>query len=196
MWTEAVEHHRRTGSRLCVATSWLARLHRVQFDTDSAETTLGEALAIGREAPSHMIELWTRPELALLCVQIGRRADAELHVGRCRVILAAGEEWRGLVGRVALAEAVLASSLANWEVAEREFDRAVSIFQRWTLPWSEAEALNAWGSTLAAAGRGPLSVQKFDAARAIYFRHGAGEPWLRHVDTLQNLKAPPACTSP
>jgi tetratricopeptide (TPR) repeat protein len=197
MWTEARDRHRRTGSRLCEADfdCWLARVYRVQGDTNAAETTLGEALAIGSEAPSHLIEMWTRPELVMLAARDGRRADAELHLGRCRGILAAGEEWRGLAGRVALAEAILASSLADWEVAEREFDQAVSLFQRWTLPWSEAEALSAWGSILASAGRWPFAVQKFDAARAIYYRHGAGEPWLRHIDALQNVKTPPSRTS-
>jgi transcriptional regulator with XRE-family HTH domain/tetratricopeptide (TPR) repeat protein len=198
MWTEAVERHRRTGTRLSEAdfACWLARVHRVEGDINAAEATLGVALAIGAEATSQMIEMWTRPELAIICAQDGRHADAEQHVNRCRVILAAGEDWRGLAGRVALAEAVLASSLANWEVAEREFHQAVSIYQRWTLPWSKAEALSAWGSTLATAGRWPLAVQKFDAARAIYYRHGAGEPWLRYVDALQNVKAPPSRSSP
>ena len=198
MWTEALERHRRTGSRLCEAdfACWLARMDRVQGDPHAAEQRLGEALAIGIEAPSQMIELWTRPELAILCAQDGRHAEAEDHVGRCRAILAAGEEWRGLAGRVALAEAILASSVANWELAEREFDRAVSSFARWTLPWSKAEAYSVWGSTLAAAGRWPLAVQHFDAARAIYQDHGAGESWLKYVDALQRLKAPPASTSP
>src|SRR5262249_51314624 len=101
-------------------------------------------------------------------------------------------EWRGLAGRVALAEAVGAGWLGKWAIARRKFDQALSIFQRWTLPWSEAEAPCAWGSTLAAAGRWPLAVQKFDAARGIYDCHGAGEPWLRYVDALQNLNAPPS----
>jgi tetratricopeptide (TPR) repeat protein len=187
MWTEAVERHRRTGTGLCEADfgCWLARVYRVEGETNAAETILAEALAIGTEAPSQMIEMWTRPELAMLCAQDGRHAEAEQHVGRCRAIQAAGEEWRGLAGSVALADAVLASSLANWEVAEREFDRAISIFRRWTLPWREAEALSAWGNSLVAAGHRSLADQKFDAARATYHRHGAGEPWLRRVDDLQ-----------
>jgi tetratricopeptide (TPR) repeat protein len=198
MWTEAVERHRRTGSRLSEAdfACWLARVDRVQGDAHAAEKTLGEALAIGIEAPSQMIELWTRPELAILCVQDGRHAEAEAHVDRCRMILAAGEDWRGLAGRVALAGATLAGSLANWEVAEQEFDRAIATFERWALPWSKAEALTVWGSTLAAAGRWPLAVQSFDAARALYQHHGAGESWLKYVDALQRLTAPPARTSP
>jgi tetratricopeptide (TPR) repeat protein len=187
MWTEAVQRHQRTGTGLCVADfgCWLARVYRVEGEATAAERTLAEALAIGTEAPSEMIEMWTRPELAKLCAQAGRYAEADQHVARCRVILAAGEEWRGLVGRVALAGAILASSRASGEVAEREFDQAISIFRRWTLPWEEAEALSAWGSSLAAAGRRTLADQKFDAARAIYYRHGAGAAWLRRVDTLQ-----------
>jgi tetratricopeptide (TPR) repeat protein len=191
MWTEALERHRRTGSRGCEAdfACWLAYVYRVQGDTRAAETILGEALAIGSEAPSQLIEMWTRPELAILCAQDGRVADAEPHVRRCRVILADGEEWRGLSGRVALAQAVLASAAGNWEVAEREFDRALSLFDRWRLPWSKAEALSAWGCALSTAGRWPLAVQKFNAARAVYQQHGAGESWVRYVDAVQHLKA-------
>ena len=95
-----------------------------------------------------MIEMWTRPELAIICAQVGRHADAERHVGRCRVSLAAGEDWRGLAGRVALAEAILASSLANWEVAEREFDHAVSLFSDGHFHGARRRRLAHWGAVL------------------------------------------------
>jgi len=55
-----------------------------------------------------------------------------------------------------------------------------------------ARRFSSWrGSSLAAAGRWPLAVEKFNAARDIYHRHGAGEAWLRYVDAPQKLKAPP-----
>jgi tetratricopeptide (TPR) repeat protein len=188
LWTDARERHRRTGTRWCEAdfACWLAQVCRVQGDIDAAKTMLNEALAIGLEAPSELIEMWTRPELAMLCAQERRLAEAEQHLRRCRAIMAAGEQWRGLAGRVALAEALTASSGADWEVGELQFNRALSIFQRWTLPWSEAEALSAWGSALVAAGRRRLAVDKFSAARDIYHRHKVGEPWVKHVEALQH----------
>jgi hypothetical protein len=45
------------------------------------------------------------------------------------------------------------------------------------------------GCALSAAGRWPFAVEKFNAARAVYQQHGAGESWVRHVDALQTLKA-------
>jgi tetratricopeptide (TPR) repeat protein len=143
LWTEALERHRRTGSRWCEAdfACWLGRVYRVLGDVTAAEAALGEALAIGTDAPSQLIEMWTRPELAMICAADGRHTEARQHIVRCRAIMAAGEDWRGLAGRVALAEAVSATVLENWEIAERRFDDSLSIFQRWSLPWSEAEAL-------------------------------------------------------
>ena len=183
LWTEARARHRRTGSRWSEAdfTCWLARVYRAQGDNGAAEAALCEALAIGLEAPSQLIEMWTRPDLAVLCAETGRQAQAEHHLGRCRAIMAAGEDWRGLAGRVALAEAVTATALDELEIAEHRFDQALTIFRRWALPWSEAEALGAWGGALARAGRG-LALAKFNAARDIYQRYGAGARWLGHVD--------------
>jgi transcriptional regulator with XRE-family HTH domain len=188
MWTEARERHRRTGSRWCEAdfAFWLARVHRLQGEISAAEAALCEALAIGIEAPSEAIEMWTRPELAILCAEDGRNAEAEHHLVRCRAILAAGEDWRGLAGCVALAEAVSASARSGAEVAEKGFGQALSIFQRWSLPWNEAEALCAWGRALAADGTSHLALHKFNAARDIYRRRGSNEPWLRRVDAIQN----------
>jgi transcriptional regulator with XRE-family HTH domain len=188
IWTEARERHRRTGSRWCEAdfACWLARVYRVRGETSAEETALCEALAIGTEAPGQAIEMWTRPELAILCTEDGRYIEAENHLGRCRAILAEGEDWRGLAGRVALAEAVRASAHSSHEVAEQWFDQARRIFRRWSLPWSEAETLCAWGRTLSADGSDHLALQKFNAARDIYHRCGSGEPWLRRVDAIQN----------
>ena len=124
----------------------------------------------------------------MLCSQAGSLAESEEHLVRCRAILAAGGDWRGLAGRVALAEALSATACDNPEIAERWFNQALARFRQWSLPWSEAEVFCEWGRTLAAAGRGPLARQKFDAARDIYHRHEAGEPWLRRVDELQNTR--------
>jgi len=188
LWTKARERHRRTGSRWCEAdfACWLARVSWVQGDVAAAEVALCEALAIGRDAPSQLIEMWTRPELAIMCAEGRREAEAEAHLERCRAIMAAGENWRGLAGRVALAEAISAAAIGYYEVADHAFDQALSVFKRWALPWSQADALSAWGRAIAAAGRGYLATEKFDAARGIYQKHGAGERWLRFVDALQD----------
>jgi hypothetical protein len=75
-----------------------------------------------------------------------------------RWTLAAGENWRGLAGRVALAEAISAAAMGNCEVAEHAFDQALAMFERWALPWSQADAPSPWGRAIAAAGRGHLAT--------------------------------------
>jgi hypothetical protein len=188
MWTEAFERHRRTGSRWCEAdfACWLAHLYRIQDDLSAAEAVLRGALAIGTAAPSPVVEMWTRPELARLSSQEGRLAEAEQHLVRCRAIVATGEEWRGLAGRLALAEAVSASACNDLSSSERWFDRSRQIFQRWSLPWAEAEALCEWGRALALAGRRSFAREKYNAARGVYLRYHAGERWLSRVDALED----------
>jgi hypothetical protein len=100
----------------------------------------------------------------------------------CDEILSSQEDWRGLVGAVARAEAVVAAADNRIQDAETSFERAMAIFTRHALPWEETETLRLWGRALGAAGDSRAS-EKFDGAIEIYRRHGAGERWIDRVES-------------
>ncbi|MBE0608799.1 MAG: hypothetical protein IH609_05430 [Dehalococcoidia bacterium] len=169
------------------ALEWLATLHELSGDRAGAVAALTEAVAIGRAAPNCLVLMSEGPALAILLAMEGREAEASAHIDRCLQILAAAEDWRGLAGRVALAQATLAGLGGCLEEAASYFARAIETFRRCVLPWAEAEALVLQGQVLARAGRPHRheASESFAAALAIYAGRGAAEPWLVRIRTIQ-----------
>jgi tetratricopeptide (TPR) repeat protein len=162
----------------------LATLLRVRGDARRASLVLGEAVAESGEA--HVFhEMGMRPALSRANAELGRYDAAERELARCREILAAGEDWRGRSGDVALAAAVLAAARGRCQDADGEFEKALSIFCRYTAPWEEADTLECWASALLAAGDRARAVEKFDAAIQTYRRIGAPERWIERVTTAR-----------
>jgi tetratricopeptide (TPR) repeat protein len=113
--TAALDQARRAGDRNNIDwyASGLARVLRARGDMAEAEPLLQEALAVGIEGPRVPTELLSRADLALMCAELDRTAEAEAHLARCREILTGGEDWRGVVGRVILPEAVTAAACGH-----------------------------------------------------------------------------------
>lgn len=175
-------------SNQALADGWLARFRRLAGDSAAAIELLTDSLAIGLEGPNLLIQLEASTELAIVLAESGRADESGTHLDRCRNILNAREEdWRGLAGRVALAEAVTAGMTGRIEEAELQMSGAVAIFRHLSLPWDEAEALTLGGCFYAHAGRrySWAAVDSFDKAAAIYRARGAGQPWTEHVAALQ-----------
>ena len=168
--------------RAWVYSSRAAKVRRILGQHSTAEAILRESLAISIEAPHIPFELHTRQELALLCAEMQRPEQARSHLERCREILAAGEDWRGLGGHIARAEAVVAAADRRFEAAYPHFASAVEIYRRYQMPFEEAETLHYWGRALIAAGVRGAALEKLDAASEIYWRHRAGERWLERVE--------------
>jgi ATP/maltotriose-dependent transcriptional regulator MalT len=146
-----------------------------------ARALLEGALATVLEGQHVAIELATRADLALLLAQAGDPEGARVHLARCREILAAGEDWRGRAGRVALAEAVTLAADGHPREADNVVGRAVDIFRRYGLAWDEAEALHAWSGMLRAAGDRRAAADRLDTAIALYQRLGAAERWIERL---------------
>ena len=182
-WRQQREDNHRRGNRRdeWMVTWWLAWAHRCAGDTTAAEALLEEVLAIGLDGGQLQAEIWARRELALLLADAGRLEDAEAHLDRCREVLAGGEDWRGLAGRVAAAEAVVLVARHRVEEAEAHFTAALEIFRRYTLPWGEAETLRRWGIVRLHAGDRRGAVEKLAAAAEVYRRCGAGANWIEPV---------------
>jgi len=112
-----------------------------------------------------------------------------LHLERCQQVLSKAEDWRGLRGRVALAQAVAVGAKGMLDAAARQFDIALAVFHEYCLPWSEAEALYLWGRMLLAAGDRAAAAAKLDLSADTYRQRGAEERWLQRVVTLRPSKA-------
>ena len=159
----------------------LGESYRVRCDYAQAARCLRQGLAIGTEAGDVLYELSARSILALVLADAGQAHEARPEIERCREILGAGEDWRGLAGYVARAEAVGAAAEGRFDDANAQFEKAIATFKRYELPWEEAETFLYWGRAANAAGHSGAS-EEFDAAIEIYRRHGTGQRWIDRVE--------------
>jgi tetratricopeptide (TPR) repeat protein len=127
-------------------------------------------------------QLMMRPDLALLCVESGRIEEAEDHLAHCSRILSSGENWRGLAGHVAQAEAVVLCASKRMDKGEEAFQRAVEVFCSYRAPWEESEAQIYWGQALLSQGETQRATEKFERARSIYESIAAGARWFERLD--------------
>ncbi|MCH8332676.1 tetratricopeptide repeat protein, partial [Candidatus Sumerlaeota bacterium] len=183
------EEERRRGWRNLEGgyTAALARLRWRRGDLQQAETLFNEIIAMVAQAPHLPTEIRERSQLALLYAELNRNDDARPHLERCREILALGEDWRGLKGRVILAEAAVLAAQGKPSEAESEFEQAIDTFRRYTLPWDEAEAMQLWGRALRDSGKSQAAIEKFDAALAIYGKMGADKVWPDSIEADKQL---------
>jgi tetratricopeptide (TPR) repeat protein len=157
-----------------------SRAERFRGDLVRAKALEQEALELLPHDPH--IEMQIRPQLASLCAEMNQPDEAESVLMRCREILSAGEDWRGLAGNICMAEAMIAAARGEMNRAEIEFLRAIEIFVRYQLPFEQAEALYCWGRVLATRGETTVASEKFDRAIEIYRGIGAGQPWIDRVE--------------
>src|SRR5207249_4666449 len=121
-----------------------------------AEQLFLEAVALvgGRHLP---YELKARASFAEFYAAARRPEEAVPHLERCRDIMAAGEDWRGLAGRVARAEALVAS-YENLDRAGEQFHNAIQIHRRYQLPFEECHTLVCHAEVSFAAGDTPGAI--------------------------------------
>jgi tetratricopeptide (TPR) repeat protein len=186
------ERTRTTGNR---GEDWrtatvLARLHRLTGERAQALQFLQKALDISVEAGHILYELVTRSTLATMAADAGDSGEALPHLQRCRQIVGAGENWRGIAGSVERAEAVVAAANGEYSAAEAQFEKAIGTFRHYCRPWEEADTLQYWGRALLAAGERERAIEKFDAAIEIYRSRGAGSRFIEYVmaDKLRSVE--------
>ncbi len=164
------------------ASLWLAKLRRASGRYADAEGLLKRAIDIVEKGGAVLVEIDARQELSSLLGEIGAPQQAHQHLARCREIMTPREDWRGLAGAVARAEAIVASAEGRLDDAQAQFAHAVEIFQRYEVHFDEAEALYYWGRALNMAGNSARANEKFDVAIEIYKRHGGGQRWIDRVE--------------
>jgi class 3 adenylate cyclase/tetratricopeptide (TPR) repeat protein len=178
---EVIERYGERGNTWTEASARLnmARACRTMADHERARELLRAALPplAGQQLAG---ELYGCVELVLVAADLGRPGEAENELARCRNIVDSGGDWRGHVGRVALAEATSAAAGGDVAAADTHFERAVENYRTYRAPWEEAEALHLWGRALAASNP-EAAADRLDAALGVYRRHGAGAFWHDHV---------------
>jgi predicted ATPase/serine/threonine protein kinase/class 3 adenylate cyclase len=156
----------------------LATVHRLQGRAEDGEARLLEALAISTDGAQRITEVWTRAELAVLLADAGRTDEARIHLSRAQELTAGDEDWRGLHGRVALAEATVLAAEGHAAEAHDPYASAIEIFCRLDLVWDEADAYRRSGRARLRAGDRTGAVRELAAALELYRRHGAGNAWI------------------
>ena len=136
------------------------------------------ALDLGRLGPQVPTELAARAELARLSAADDLTAAAA-HLHRCDEILAAGEDWRGVSGRIELARAEVAETRGDHEQADAHQGRALEVFTGFGLPWHRADALWSWARLLAGRGRDEEADERRRQADQVYREIGAADRWRR-----------------
>src|ERR1700758_950674 len=150
---EHLDFARETGNTWneCSTLCHLTKLLFTVGDYQGAEAALAQTIKAYR--PEHAYwEMYTRPQAALLAVELGQYGKAVEHLEICRGILKAGENWRGLAGLVNRAEAVVQAGIGKLEDADEQFQKAINNFQRYSLPWEVADTFHSWGRALLGVG--------------------------------------------
>lgn len=178
-WQAALDHDLAAGDRhdAVVNARWLADALEVLGEDRRAAEVLHQGLEIvasSRQVPS---EVWLRARLAGLATTPATEAAA--HLARCEDVLAGGEDWRGLVGEVALARARVARRDTDWAVAEAAARQAAEVFGRHRVPWRLAPALREWARALEGAGRRDEARARRVEADDVLTRAGAPARWRR-----------------
>jgi DNA-binding SARP family transcriptional activator len=173
-WAAAGDRDARSGDRLdgTLNAYWLGRVRRLLAAHEAAEAALAEGLAVALQGPQVPAEVMLRAELALLAADSGRLEAGRAELARCQEIIQAGEDWRGLAGRVALAAGMLAAADGRPGEAGEAFAAAVETFHAHACSWDEAEARCLWAKALPA----EASQQRQEAAD-LYRRIGASQRW-------------------
>jgi tetratricopeptide (TPR) repeat protein len=160
---------------------WLGRLQARTGDAEQAERHLRGALALAVDAPTVLVEVATRTELALLLTDAGSLEEASAQLDRVGALVVGGEDWRGLGGRARLAAAMGLSAEGHVDASEAAFAEAIETFRRYQLPWDEAEVLCRWADQLERRGREADAKPKRAAGLHSYYHLGAGPSWSETV---------------
>jgi hypothetical protein len=151
-WQAALDHDIAAGDRHdAVANArWLVDALLVLGEDRRAAEVLHQGLEIVTASPQVPSEVWLRARLAGLPTTAPTEAAA--HLARCEDVLAGGEDWRGLVGEVALARARVALRDTDWVAAGVAARQAAEVFGRHRVPWRLAASLQEWARALEGAG--------------------------------------------
>ncbi len=168
----------------CGLGRWLARTVRLRGDHAQADGLLEAVVDVLADRGVRPVEVAARLDLALGRLEQGDVAGGREQLERIRAVVERIEVWRGLAGRMALAEGVLSWSEGDAGQGSARLAAALDLFRRFHLPWEEAEAW-LWHSRLrSAAGDATGAAAGLDAALAVYQRLDAGPAWVERARSV------------
>ncbi|HKN59651.1 MAG TPA: tetratricopeptide repeat protein [Candidatus Acidoferrales bacterium] len=173
--------HLRRAENICSFGADAAHLYRLTGRHAKAEELLREGLSYSVPGGHIVLEMRGRECLAHVLADMGRTDEARSELGRCRGIMAAGEDWRGLAGLVEWSEAAIAVAEKRFDDADRNFAGAIEIIRRYSMRTHQGPTLCEWGRALLAAGHRDRALEKFDEAIELYRHVSAGQPWIDRV---------------
>ncbi len=197
-WASALRTDQAAGDLLDATMNalWLAGVKGVLGRAEEAVAVLRRALAWSTAGPHVPAELAIRAQLTQMLSAAGHLDEAAGQLARCDEILAGGEDWRGRVGDVALARAVLTAAQGQMQPVDAAFTTALEQSRRYRLPWLRAAILLAWGRALADQHLPIEAGDRVRAARGVYRQIGAGERWSNRADQDAALEsAEPTATA-
>jgi DNA-binding SARP family transcriptional activator/tetratricopeptide (TPR) repeat protein len=189
-WQVALDHDLASGDRhdAVVNARWLADALLQLGEEHRASEVLHQGLEIVDSSPQVPSEVWFRARLAGLASTDPDHAAA--HLARCESVLTGDEDWRGLVGELALARASAALRDTDWASALVEAQQAAEVFGRYRVPWRLAASLREWARALEGAGRHDESRARRIEADDVLTRAGAPARWLTGRDAEGALTRP------
>lgn len=193
-WQAALDRDLAAGDRhdAVVNARWLADVLLALGEEQRAVGVLREALQIAASAPQVPSEVWLRARLAGLA---STEPDETLsHLARCETVLAGGDDWRGLVGEVALARSSAALHAGDWPAAEAAAEQADEVYRAHRLPWRRVAALRVRSLAAAGAGRPDRAREHWAGADAVLTGIGAPDRWRSDLPT--GPAAPPRTSTP
>lgn len=176
-WQAALDHDLAAGDRhdAIANARWLADALLVLGEDGRASEVLHHGLEIVTSSPQVPSEIWLRARLAGL--RTTDPTEAAAHLAACVGLLDGDEDWRGLVGEVALAGARAAARDTDWAAAVAGAQQAAEVFARYRVPWRLAVALEEWARALEGGGlRDEAAARRLEAADVLT-RTGAPAPW-------------------
>jgi tetratricopeptide (TPR) repeat protein len=184
-WEKNYDGFAATGNRYTYASRsyLLAEVYTAQGRSERAEQVLRSGLASATAAgPCAFMEMRLRPGLALNCAVNGKLDESREHLARCRVIMAAGEDWGRRAGRVELASGMLAARQGRHDELRIHLSAALKLFRERRLPWDHAETLFRWAQAAGSIADPQDATKMLREAHSIYRRISAAPAWSERLD--------------
>jgi class 3 adenylate cyclase len=167
--------------QLAAISATLGWIRDLEGDEPRARAAYADGIAACEQVGDRRSVLLPRLRLAVLLAGRGELAGAEEQVARAREIIEGPEDHRGMLGMLARADGAVAAARGEWGSASKAFERSLEIFQRFGVPFEEAETHIAWANALRRSADRRRAPEQLDRALEIYRRIGADSQWLERA---------------
>lgn len=159
----------------------LADLQRYLGMFEESERTLEKVKSVSTAGGYVPFQLRAWEGLAATYARAGLVDKARESLARCREIIANGDDWRDIHGRIAWTEALLATSEGSKEPANQKFDDAAASALRYENFWDRIWRLLDWGDALTRFGDRGSARAMFHECTSLCSDAEANQRWLARI---------------